>query len=81
MASALTKALGQEVHHNDVSHDAYRGMGFPGADELGNMFQFFHDFNDDFRGARDTENARNLNPSLQSFDRWLDQNKDQIPME
>lgn len=81
MAEALAKALGQEVRHNDVTHEAYRGFGFPGAEDLGNMFQFNHDFNDDFRGARDVEFARSLNLSLQSFESWLGQNKDRIPLE
>jgi hypothetical protein len=44
MAAALTKALGQEVHHNDVSPEVYRGIGFPGAEDLGNMFQFKRGF-------------------------------------
>ncbi len=32
--------------------EVYRSFGFPGADDLGNMFQFKRDFNDDFCGAR-----------------------------
>jgi len=44
MAEALTKALGQEVGYNDVPPEVYRGFGFPGADDLGNMFQFNRDF-------------------------------------
>ena len=39
-----------------------RESGFPGADDMGNMFQFKRDFNDDFRGARNVEFARTLNP-------------------
>ncbi len=41
MADALSKALGERVVYNKVTADAYRGFGFPGADELGNMFQFY----------------------------------------
>ena len=48
--------------------EVYRGFGFPGADDLGNMFQFKRDFNDYFCGARDLEFARSLNPELQTFD-------------
>src|SRR3954468_8260089 len=39
-ASAFTRALGQEVVYNAVAPDVYRALGFPGADDLGNMFQF-----------------------------------------
>jgi uncharacterized protein YbjT (DUF2867 family) len=80
MAAAFTKALGQEVRYNDVPPEVYRSFGFPGADDLGNMFQFKCDFNEYFRGARNPEVARALNPALQSFDAWLAQNKSRIPL-
>lgn len=81
MAAALTKALGQEVRYNDVPADAYRSFGFPGAADLGNMFQFKRDFNEYFCGARKLDVARSLNPSLQTFEQWLTQNKNRIPLE
>lgn len=70
MAAALTKALGQPVHYNAVPFDVYRGLGFPGAEDLGNMFQFKHDFNDYYCGVRNLDVARSLNPSLQTFGQW-----------
>ena len=81
MAAALTKALGQPVAYNAVPFDVYRGLGFPGADDLGNMFQFKHDFQEEFCGARDPKVARSLNPELQTFSQWLAQHKGQIPLE
>lgn len=81
MAQSLSRALGQEVAHNDVSPEAYRGFGFPGADDLGNMFQFKRDFNEDFRRPRSIEASRALNPGLQSFDKWLEANKSRIPLQ
>ena len=81
MAAVLTKALGQEVRYNAVSPEAYRGFGFPGAEDLGNMFQFKRDFEQVFCGARNLDVARALNPSLQTFDTWLAQNKSRIPLE
>jgi len=81
MAAAFTKALGQEVRYNDVPPEVYRGFGFPGADDLGNMFQFKRDFNEVFCGARNPDVARALNPALQTFDKWLAQNKSRIPIE
>ena len=79
MAAALTKALGQEVRYNDVPPEVYRSFGFPGAEEFGNMFQFKRDFEQVYCGARNLDVARALNPSLQTFDRWLAQNKSRIP--
>ena len=81
MAAALTKALGKTVRYNAVSFEAYRNFGFPGADDLGNMFQFKHDFNDVFCGARSLTVSRSLNPALQTFEQWLTQNKSRIPLE
>jgi uncharacterized protein YbjT (DUF2867 family) len=80
-AASLSKALGQPVKYNAVPFDVYRKLGFPGADDLGNMFQYKHDFNDEFTGARSIEKSRALNPQLQSFDQWLAANKSRIPIE
>jgi uncharacterized protein YbjT (DUF2867 family) len=80
MAKSLTKALGQEVRYNEVTPEAYRGFGFPGADDLGNMFQFFRDFEQDCCDARSISETKKLNPELLTFDRWLAANKTQIPL-
>jgi hypothetical protein len=80
MARALTRALGQEVRYNNVPPEVYRSFGFPAADDLGNMFQFKRDFNEYFLGARDLGFTRTLNPELQSFEGWLAEHKDQIPL-
>jgi uncharacterized protein YbjT (DUF2867 family) len=80
MAAALSSALGEEVVYNAVSPDVYRSFGFPGADDLGNMFQFKRDFNDDFCKARDVAFSKRLNPELQSFGQWLSKNKEHIPV-
>lgn len=81
MADSLTKALGQDVGYNAVSFDMFRSFGFPGADDLGNMFQFKHDFEEYFCGARSIEFTRSINPSLKNFDAWLKENKMKIPLE
>ncbi len=81
IAAALTKALGKEVRFNDVPPDVYRSFGFPGAQDLGNMFQFKRDFQKDYCGARSVETSRALNPALQTFDQWLARNKNLIPLE
>ena len=69
------------MRYNAVAPEAYRGFGFPGAEDLGNMFQFKRDFNDYFRRVRDIKFARALNPELQTFEEWLARHKDQIPLE
>jgi len=81
MADSLSKALGEDVNYDSLPFDVYRGLGFPGSDDLGNMFQFKHDFEEDYCGARSVEFSKKLNPSLHSFDTWLAINKNQIPLE
>jgi len=80
MAAALAHALGREVAYNAVTPAQYRGFGFPGAEDLGNMFQFYAEFEHDFRAARSVEGARALNPELQSFADWLAKNAARIPL-
>jgi len=79
-AAAFTEALGEEVVYNDVDPDVYRSFGFPGADEMGNMFQFKRDFESDYAGARVRSEALELVPDLQDFETWLAANKDRIPL-
>jgi uncharacterized protein YbjT (DUF2867 family) len=81
MADSLTAALGREVRYNAVPHDVFRSLDFPGAEDLGNMFQFKHDFEDVFRGPRNVDGARTLNPAMQTFDEWLAENARRIPLE
>ena len=79
MAKSFTKALGQEVRYNAVTPAAYSGFGFPGADDLANMFQFNSEFEQDCCDARNISETKSLNPELMTFDRWLAQNKSRIP--
>jgi len=80
LAAGMSRALGQEVRYNNVPPEVYRSLGFPGADDLGNMFQFKRDFNDYFVGVRDIGFSRSLNPELQTFDEWLAVHAQQIPL-
>jgi len=80
MAAELGRALGQEVVHSYVPPEVYRTFGFPGADDLANMFQFKRDFEAAFCGARDLGVSRALNPELQTFAQWLAANKGRIPL-
>ena len=79
MAAALGRALGETVRHDAVPPAVYRGFGFPGADDLGNMFQFNHDCAAEFCAARSVAGSRALNPQLQTFDQWLAANAAKIP--
>ncbi|HEY1020655.1 MAG TPA: NmrA/HSCARG family protein [Flavisolibacter sp.] len=81
MAQKMSKALGREIKYNNVTPETFRGFGFPGADDLGNMFQFYRDFEEDCNTVRDVTRSKELNPDLQSFDQWLSKNAARIPLE
>jgi uncharacterized protein YbjT (DUF2867 family) len=81
MAKTLSKHLGQDVVYNNVTPETYRNFGFPGSDDLGNMFQFYRDFEEVCNSVRNVEGTRTYNPELKSFDQWLSANAKRIPME
>jgi uncharacterized protein YbjT (DUF2867 family) len=81
MAEKMSKATGKDIVYSPVSPDVFRSFGFPGADDVGNMFQFYADFAEDGLSLRSVEKTRSLNPDLKDFDKWLKENKDHIPFE
>jgi uncharacterized protein YbjT (DUF2867 family) len=80
MAAAMTQALGREVAYQAVPPSVYRSFGFPGADDLGNMFQYKADFEAQYCGARDVAESRALDPELLTFAAWLAKYKSKIPL-
>jgi uncharacterized protein YbjT (DUF2867 family) len=81
MADGLSRALGKEVRFNNISPESYRKLGFPGSDDLGNMFQFYRDFDEVCNSVRNVEFSKQLNPELKSFKMWLDENAKLIPID
>lgn len=80
LSAKLGKALGKTVNFFDVPFDMYRGFGFPGAEDLGNMFQFQQILGDEFQSYRDPARSRALFPAIQDFDAWLAKNSAAIPI-
>lgn len=80
MAAVLSDAIGEDVRYNAVEPATFRAFGFPGADDLGNMFQFNRDFASTFCEARPIDGTRALNPKLQSFKEWVAENGERIPV-
>lgn len=65
----------------DVNSEKAKALAELGADDMGNMFQFKRDFEQDYTGIRNLDVCRSLNPELQTFDSWLSKNKNRIPLE
>lgn len=71
IAEALSDALGEPVEYRPVTHDQFRAFGFPGADEFGNMLQYYTEFADEFIAPRDLARVRELTPEVRSLREWL----------
>lgn len=80
IASQFTEVLGEPVTYKAVPFDVYRGLGFPGAEDLGNMFQFFAECEKDFAKARPLELSRRLDPQLETLRDWLTQNEARLQL-
>jgi uncharacterized protein YbjT (DUF2867 family) len=80
MAEQLALALGEPVRHVAMSPREYAALGFPGADDMANMFQFKTDFEQRYAASRPVACARELNPGLRSFAQWLAGNASHIPL-
>ena len=80
MAAVLGRALGETVRYQDVPVAVFRALGFPGAEDLGNMFQYYQEFEAEFMAQRPVDGARRLNPALQSFETWATRNAGRIPI-
>ena len=81
MAEALTEALGEKVIYYEMTPDQFRALGFPGSDDLGNIFQFYRDFDEVCNSTRDVNRSKKLNPELKSFREWLSVNSSKIPLD
>ena len=71
IAAELSAVIGETVAYRPPTHDQYRGLGFPGAEELGNMFQYYAEFPESYLGRRDLDRARALNPDWTSLADFL----------
>ena len=78
LADGLSEVLGQNVIYHPVPTSVYRTFGFPGADDIANMFHFNVDFADYFCSIRDVDHSRKLNPELLGYKDWLNLNKKKL---
>lgn len=77
LAEQLSAVLDEKVVYTPVPFDVLRAQPFPGAVEVGNMFQFYAQV-PQFVAARDLGVVRELNPGLQAFRQWAENHKDEL---
>lgn len=80
MAQSLSRFLDEDVEYNSITAQQFRDLGFDGSDDLGNMFQFYRDY-DVYNSNRDVEKSKELNPELKNFDEWLEEYGSEIPID
>jgi uncharacterized protein YbjT (DUF2867 family) len=81
MATKMSRSLNREVRYEPVTPDTFRSFGFPGAEDLGNMFQFYAEYAQALGTARSVTATRELHPGTLDFDGWLDRKGALIPLE
>jgi uncharacterized protein YbjT (DUF2867 family) len=79
MAAALSNTLAEPVNYLAMAPATYAKLGFPGADDLANMFQYYQDFSEEFLAQRPIALSRELHPGLMGFAQWLTVNGSRIP--
>jgi uncharacterized protein YbjT (DUF2867 family) len=72
-AETMTRILGTKVVYRRVPREDFAALGFPGADDLANMFEFNRLYIPNRRA--DMEACRALNPQMQTFETWLRSNQ------
>ena len=71
-ASAMSKQLGREVRYAHVPREVFAALGFPGAEDLADMFEFYRVHMPSRR--KEIDDCRKIDPQVQSFGAWLSSN-------
>lgn len=75
-AATLTRILGYPVQYDYIPRDIYASFGFPGAEELANMFEVQRLYIP--TRQLDLIESYGLNPAMQSFEHWVTKNKERF---
>lgn len=88
IAETFTKVCGQNVMFNNVPWNVYASFGFPGAEDIANMFRYKVEDIADFTNARVvSDDMKETMGGLISLESWVNENKgafellDQAPKE
>lgn len=75
-AELMTQILGKTIVYKHIPREEFASLGFPGADDLANMFDFYRRYILDRH--KELEQCRALYPNLQTFETWLKANKEKF---
>lgn len=75
-AAIMGRVTGQRVTYAHIPRETFAGFGFPGAEDLANMFEFYRTRVPNRRS--DLERSRKLFPGIQSFAAWADRHRAEL---
>jgi uncharacterized protein YbjT (DUF2867 family) len=75
IAAAFTKVCGYKVLYNAVPTEVYAGFGFPGAEDLANMFRYYVEYEDSFCGMRPLDVCDKRTGGTTKLEAWIKENK------
>ncbi len=79
IAQILSRHLQKRIVYKPVNDDEFKHLDAPGEEDV-NMFAFIREFNDDYVKRRNLKECQKLYPKIMSFDTWVEQNKERIPI-
>ena len=77
IANILSEVMEKDVRHIYLPFDKYKELGFPGSQDLGNMFEFKNVHNQEFCRTRNINDINKCFTPL-SFRDWCIENKEQL---
>lgn len=75
-AEIMTRVLEQTIVYQYIPQEVFASFGFPGADDLANMFEFNRLYIPNRQ--EDLLESRKLYPQVQTFESWVNKNKDKF---
>jgi uncharacterized protein YbjT (DUF2867 family) len=75
-ADTMSKVLNLDIRYNYIERDVYASLGFPGAEELANMFEVQRLYITSRQA--DLQESLALNPAIQSFESWMIKHKERF---
>ncbi|HVE71990.1 MAG TPA: NmrA family NAD(P)-binding protein [Thermoanaerobaculia bacterium] len=75
-AAAMARATGKDVRYAYVPRETFAALGFPGAEDLADMFEYYR-LHIPSR-VKDIETCRTIANGVQSFETWVSANQAQL---
>lgn len=77
-AEIMARVSGRAVTYGHVPREVFAAYGFPGAEDLANMFEFYRTRVPDRQA--DLLSTRELYPEVQGFESWLTKHRDRFEL-